>query len=262
MTQSRESEKYQIASLAKGLSVLALFSERRTEMMLKEFVEETGIPMPTVFRILSTLEATGYVERLDSGTFRPGVKVLDLGFAALGSLDVVQVSRPLLQELVSVTERTVNLGVLVGDRVLYLARLPNADLVTESLQVGSTLPATCTSMGKQLLSALSLVELDRAINDGSFPEGSGPDAVKTRAELDKALEKVRKDGYAVQDQEVSPRLRSVAIGVRDSPGRLVAAVNIALPASEATVEELLETFLQPLQETCEKISLRLGYRGA
>src|ERR1700712_3309657 len=160
---AKSANQYRIESLAKGLQVLKLFDENTVSLRLREICDRTGIPMPTAFRIVSTLEEDGFLDRTPDGDLQPGVSVLTLGSAALRGSSLVQVSERPLRHLAEATGETVNLGILVGDQVLYLARLRNADLVTANVQVGSTLPAVYTSMGKLLLSTLSATELTDAI---------------------------------------------------------------------------------------------------
>ncbi|MFE7277826.1 IclR family transcriptional regulator [Streptomyces sp. NPDC057623] len=253
--------KYRIEALAKGLRVLAMFSERRPALRVSELVELTGMPMASLFRIVATLESEGYLEQLQDGRYRPNTKVLTLGFAALQGLDLMQTATGPLRALAEGTGETVNLGVLSGDQVLYLVRLRNAELVTANIQVGSMLPAVYASMGKVLLAYLDSEQLDVLVRPGSFAEGAGPHAVRSRTSLDEQLALVRQRGYALQDQEVAHGLRSIAAPVRDEGGRVVASVNVAVQAVGYDVERLLTEFRQPLLDTCREISLRLGHRA-
>lgn len=253
--------RYRVEALAKGLRVLGVFSEHRPALRMTDLAQETGLPMPSLFRIVATLESEGFLEQLPDGQYRPNTKVLTLGFAALQGLDLVQTATGPLRSLADRTGETTNLGVLSGDRVLYLARLRNAELVTANLQVGSTLPAVYASMGKVLLAYLAPEELDAALRPESFAAGAGPNAVRSRTALDQQLAQVQHRGYALQDQEVAHGLRSIAAPVRDHTGRVAAAVNVAVQAADYDVERLLTELKEPLLAVCAEISLRLGYHG-
>jgi IclR family transcriptional regulator, pca regulon regulatory protein len=253
---------YRVEALAKGLRILALFSERETALRLTTIVERTGIPMPTAYRLLSTLDEEGFVERVAEGRYRPGANVLRLGFAALAALDVVEVARDRLRALADETGETVNLGVLSGDKVLYLIRLRNSDLVTANIQVGSSLPAVYTSMGKVLLAHLDGPAFDGVVRPESFQARGGPNAVRSLTDLRRQLAQVRAQGYAVQDQEVASGLRSIAGPVRDATGRVTAAVNIAVQTAEYDVRRLLVDLKAPLLAACDEVSRRLGHRPA
>ena len=150
-TESPERPEYRVEALAKGLRILSLFDEKRPSWRVSDLAIAAGMPMPTVYRVVMTLASEGYLDHLPNGYYRPGVRTLTLGTAALRSLDLVAIATPKLQWLAERSGETVNLAVLTGDRVLYLIRLRNSDLVTANIQVGSTLPAVHTSIGKLLL---------------------------------------------------------------------------------------------------------------
>jgi IclR family pca regulon transcriptional regulator len=205
---SGELPDYRVEALAKGLRILSLFDEKRPSWRVSDLASAAGLPMPTVYRAVMTLTAEGYLDQLPDGGYRPGVRTLTLGTAALRSLDLVAIATPKLQQLGERSGETVNLAVLSGDRVLYLVRLRNSDLVTANIQVGSTLPAVHTSIGKLLLSYLDEADLAARITDGSFSANSGPNAKLSLAELRGELRTVRDQGWAMQDEELAYGLRS------------------------------------------------------
>lgn len=254
---AKSANQYRIESLAKGLQVLKLFDENTVSLRLREICDRTGIPMPTAFRIVSTLEEDGFLDRTPDGDLQPGLSVLTLGSAALRGSSLVQVSEKPLRHLAELTGETVNLGILINDQVLYLARLKNADLVTANVQVGSTLPAVYTSMGKLLLAYLTPTELDEKIGTESFSGGAGPNAAATRADLDARLATIREQGYSIQDQELAQGLRSVSVPVFGRGVAPVAAINIAVSSSRHDVASLRGPLLSQLQEAAADISLRL-----
>ncbi|WP_062312318.1 IclR family transcriptional regulator [Demequina rhizosphaerae] len=254
---AKAGSRYRIEALAKGLDVLRLFDETVTELKLRDISDRTGIPMPTAFRVVATLEEGGFVERSEDGVIRPGVAVLTLGSAALRGSSLVQVSEQPLRRLAESTGETVNMGVLVGDEVLYLVRLRNSDLVTANVQVGSTLPAPVTSMGKLLLAYLPEQERRDVLAGYDFSRAVGPNAARSAAELEPALAQIRADGYALQDQEVAAGLRSVSVPVLGRDGSPAAAVNIAVAANRHDVEDLRGPLLEALRATADDISLRL-----
>ncbi|KQV06253.1 IclR family transcriptional regulator [Leifsonia sp. Root112D2] len=249
--------RYRIEALAKGLDVLRLFDESVTALKLREICDRTGIPMPTAFRVIATLEEGGFVERLPDGGIRPGVAVLTLGSAALRGSSLVQLSEQPLRQLAEATGETVNLGVLTGDRVLYLARLRNSDLVTANIQVGSTLPAAYTSMGKLLLAWLDDDELRQTLAGHDFAATAGPNAAQSIGELAARLAEIRQQGYAVQDEEVAAGLRSVSVPVFGRETKPAAAINIAVASSRHDVASLRGPLRERLQATADDISLRL-----
>ena len=219
---------YRVEALAKGLRVLSVFSEQRPTWRITDIAAEVSLPLPTAYRIVMTLTAEGYLDHLPSGEYRPGVRVLTLGTAALRSLDLVELATPKLQDLANATRETVNLAVLTGDQVLYLVRLRNSDLVTANIRVGSLLPAVHTSIGKLLLAFLDEDELARCVTNESFDGTTGPNAKRSLDELRPELASIRGQGWAMQDEELAYGLRSVAAPVHGENGAVVAGANLAV----------------------------------
>src|SRR6478736_5405425 len=202
-SESAERPEYRVEALAKGLRILSLFNEQRPSWRVSDLATAAGLPMPTVYRVVMTLASEGYLDHLPNGDYRPGVRTLTLGSAALRSLDLVGIATPKLQRLGEATGETVNLAVLTGDRVLYLVRLRNSDLVTANIQVGSTLPAVTTSIGKLLLAYLPDADLKERVSPDSFTFNHGPNAKLSLDELRDELTKIRHDGWAMQDEELA-----------------------------------------------------------
>jgi IclR family transcriptional regulator, pca regulon regulatory protein len=246
--------EYRVEALAKGLRILALFDEKRPSWRVSDLAAAAGLPMPTVYRAVMTLAAEGYLDPLPDGGYRPGVRTLTLGTAALRSLDLVAMATPKLQRLAERSGETVNLAVLSGDRVLYLIRLRNSDLVTANIQVGSTLPAVHTSIGKLLLAYLDEADLAARITDASFAASSGPNAKRSLAELRGELRTVRDQGWAMQDEELAYGLRSVAAPITGRDGRVLAGVNLAVQARDWSSQRIVRELRPAVLATCAEIS--------
>jgi hypothetical protein len=99
---------YRVEALAKGLRILSLFDEKRPSWRVSDLASAAGLPMPTVYRAVMTLAAEGYLDQLPDGGYRPGVRTLTLGTAALRSLDLVEIATPKLQQLAGRSGETVN----------------------------------------------------------------------------------------------------------------------------------------------------------
>jgi IclR family pca regulon transcriptional regulator len=250
--------EYRVEALAKGLRLLTLFDEQRPSWRVTDLAAAAGLPMPTVYRVVQTLTAEGYLDHLPNGDYRPGVRTLTLGTAALRSLDLVQLGAPKLQRLSERTGETVNLAVLNGDRVLYLFRLRNADLVTANIQVGSTLPAVTTSIGKLLLAHLDADDLEARITEASFTAQHGPNAKVSLDELRAEFEQIRSQGWAMQDEELAYGLRSVAGPITGATGSVVAGVNLAVQARDWSTQRIIRELRPALLDTCAEISALLA----
>jgi IclR family transcriptional regulator, pca regulon regulatory protein len=252
--ENHERPGYRVEALAKGLRILSLFNEQRPSWRVSDLAAAAGMPMPTVYRVVMTLASEGYLDHLPSGDYRPGVRTLTLGSAALRSLDLVAIATPKLTDLGQRTGETVNLAVLTGDRVLYLIRLRNSDLVTANIQVGSTLPAAHTSIGKLLLAHLDEADLEARITDASFAANSGPNAKVSLDELREELRTIRDQGWAMQDEELAYGLRSVAGPIISPDGRVVAGVNVAVQARDWSTQRIIRELRPAVLATCAEIS--------
>jgi IclR family pca regulon transcriptional regulator len=246
--------EYRVEALAKGLRILSLFDEQRPTWRVTDLAAAAGLPMPTVYRVVMTLTAEGYLDHLPGGDYRPGVRTLTLGTAALRSLDLVALATPKLQELGRTTGETVNLAVLTGDRVLYLVRLRNSDLVTANIQVGSTLPAVHTSIGKLLLAHLDDADLRERITAASFPGQHGPNAKLSLDELRTELAQIREQSWAMQDEELAHGLRSVAGPIVGPGGRWIAGVNLAVQARDWSSQRIVRELRPVVLACCDEIS--------
>jgi len=256
--ETADRPEYRVEALAKGLRILFLFNEQRPSWRVSDLAAAAGLPMPTVYRVVMTLVAEGYLDHLPGGEYRPGVRTLTLGTAALRSLDLVAIATPKLQELGQRTGETVNLAVLNGDRVLYLIRLRNSDLVTANIQVGSTLPAVHTSIGKLLLAHLDDKELRARVTDASFSTNHGPNAKLSLAELKQELGTIREQGWAMQDEELAYGLRSVAGPITTPDGRIVAGVNLAVQSRDWSTQRIVRELKPVVLATCAEISALLS----
>ena len=250
--------RYRIEALAKGLDVLRLFDDATPSLTMHDVADRTGMPVPTAFRVVSTLEEKGFLERLPNGVIRPGLALVSLGSVALRSSSIVQLSEDSLRRLAASTGETVNLGVLAGAQVLYLARYENADMVKANIQVGTTLPAAYTSIGKLLLAYMTPAQRSRVLSGQVFSSSAGPNAVATRDELEARLATIRVDGYAVQDEELAHGTRSIAVPIYSGEKMPIAAINVAAGTTRQAMETLRGPILEALQRTAADVSKRMG----
>jgi IclR family pca regulon transcriptional regulator len=253
----QQAGRYRVGALSKGLRVLSCFTAERPVLRMNEVAALTAIPMPTAFRLVATLEEEGYLERLPDGSYRPGAAVLGLGFSALHGGDLVQTAQPLVRALARSTGQTVNFGVLQRDRVLYLLRIRSAELVTAHIQIGSSLPAVHAAMGKVLLAFAGDEYVERWVTPASFRERPGPKAVTGIDALRKQLRVVRRNGWAVQDEELAPGLRSIGAPVFDAHGLVVGAMSLSVSAPQWTAARMRSQFKDHLLATCADITHRI-----
>ena len=200
---SPHDDRYFVTALARGLQVLEAFAGDRHQLSLTEIAACAGLDKSTAFRFVYTLEQLGYLDR-DPQTrmVRPSLRLLRFGFAALNSLELVQVAQPRLKALSDRCGETTNMSIRDGGEIVYVARNKTQGILNVGLEIGSRLPVWCTSMGKAQLIDLSPGELRALLGDGPFP-AAGPKAALDLAALLCDLEGVRQRGYAVNDEELA-----------------------------------------------------------
>ncbi|MFQ5924048.1 MAG: IclR family transcriptional regulator [Anaerolineales bacterium] len=251
--------RYAIEALERGLSVLSLFSNDSSELTLTEISRSADLNMTTSLRIASTLESAGYLRRdPDTKRYRPSLKVLQLGFSALRSMDTRQAARPHLERLSRETGETVSHAILDGSEIVYVDRVRNRSIVGVVLGIGSRLPAHCTAMGKAMLAFLPETDL-RARLDSSQLERCTGNTIPDIETLTPDLAKVRKRGYAVNDQELAVGLRAVATPIRGEHGDVVAAINISGSTETISRSRLRQELAPLLIGTASEISQTLGH---
>ncbi len=252
-------------SLERGLAILSAFRSTQPLLGVSDLAREIGLTRSTTHRYIATLASLGYLQK-DSATrkYRLGPRVLDLGFSAINSMELREISVPHLQGLSDQTGQTVNMAVLDGSDIVYIERCRSAGAgqreIDLNLHVGSRLPAYCTSMGKALLAFLPDAERDAALAGVEFTQ-RGPNTLTGKAALVAELARVRAAGFAVNDEELAYGLRSIAAPVRSQMGEPVAAINIAVHRSMVSLADLVARLAPPLLRTAAEISARSGYRA-
>lgn len=253
-------------SLERGLLILSSFTEHRPVLGIADLARSVGLNKSTTYRYVATLAKLGYVmQDPETKKYSLGPRVIDLGFAAVNSMEITRVAGQHLQALSDETGYTVSMAVLDGPDIVYVDRRRSGRAsnfaMGLNLHVGSRLPAYCTAMGKVLLAYLEPAAL-RALLDRTDLARRGPKTITAREQLMAVLARVRHTGIAVNDEELAAGLRAVAAPVRDRSGAVVAAVNIAvhLTVWNAAVESVVGRLEGPLRHTVAEISIRLGYR--
>ncbi len=250
---------YTIESLRRSLRVLSVFDRENASLSLTELVELTGLNKTTTFRIVTTLEEEGYLER-DPGTkqYRPGLKVLQLGFTAISSLEFRQTARPYLRQLSQDVGETVSLSVLDNQDVIYVDRVRSSQIVGVVMGIGSRVPARCASMGKVMLAYLPGDELARRLDQPSEP--CTANSITDRSAFELELARVREQGYALNDEELEVGLRAVAAPLWDSQAEVVAAINISGMVQTISYERMVTELAPKVVEAAGQISRALGYQ--
>ena len=235
-----------VESLARGLAVMRAFREQSDRLTLSDVSRITGLSRASVRRSLLTLQALGYAE--SSGRyFSLSPQVLTLAQAYLSSSPVPRVAQSFLERVSERLGESCSLSILHHDEVIYIARSARKRIGSLHRDVGTHLPAHCTSMGRVLLAALSDRELDAFLAKTvleSFTRNTIIDKDRLRAVLDR----VRRDTYCVVDEELEIDLRTLAVPIHNASGRVIAAMNIGARASQTGRKQMLDEFLPVMRD--------------
>ena len=265
-TSARRSDAGLSQSLERGLSILSIFRGDRALLGTTEIARELGLGVSTTHRYIATLARLGYLEQdLASRRYRLGFRVVDLGFAAINSMEIRQIASPHLQRLSNDTGFTVNMAILDGTEIVYVDRYRSTRAgqtqIDLNLHVGARLPAYCTSLGKAMLAYLDPEERRRTVERLTLTP-LGPNTFTSASALNAELDHVHQTGLAVNNEELAYGLRSIAVPVRGASGEVVAAINLSFHTSMAAVSmgRMVSRYGPPLRKTASAVAARVGYR--
>ncbi|HEX4466413.1 MAG TPA: IclR family transcriptional regulator [Solirubrobacteraceae bacterium] len=252
-------------SLERGLAILGCFTPSRPVLGIADIADDLGMSRSTTHRYVITLLALGYLEQGASRKYRLGMRVTDLGMAALNSTGLGEHAQPYLDELRQRTSYTTTISVLDGTEILCVAssrtyRRGISDLERRH-EPGSRLPAHATAIGKMLMAHLPDSE-QRDVIAEITPTKLGPKTITGKRALRDELVQIRGGSLALNDEELAAEMLSVAAPVRNGSGEVVAAVNVTAPSSVIAIDEMVDVLGPHLISTADRISQRLGYRRA
>jgi IclR family pca regulon transcriptional regulator len=252
-------------SLERGLAILGCFTPKRPVLGIADIADELGMSRSTTHRYVITLVALGFLEQGASRKYRLGLRVTDLGMAALNSTGLREHAHPYLEELRQRTSYTASLAVLDGTDILYIDRVRSfrrgQNMVELNVHAGSRMPAHCTAMGKLLLANLP-DSVQRELLTSLKLTKRGPNTITTKKALREELEQAREGSFAVNDEELAAGLYAIAVPVRDQASEVVAAVGLTAPSALISLDELVNALGPHLVSAADRISARLGYRRA
>jgi IclR family pca regulon transcriptional regulator len=241
-----------VESLARGIDVIKAFTPAKMELTVSDVAVITSLARPTARRLLLTLEKLGYV-RLIGSHYMLTPKTLELGTSYVSSQGMWDVVQPHLVALVEKTGESSSMSELDGSDIVYTARVPVAKIIGLSVHIGTRFPAISTSMGMVMLADLDSATLERVLK---LPSNSGviPRITPSRKQIDLNLAKIRKQKWALSDEQLSYGIRSVAAPVHNMQGKTIAAINVTVNAAETTLNVLTEKYLPLLIKTASDIT--------
>ena len=248
-----------MTSLARGIAVVRAFTRSKRELTVAELARKTAISRASVRRCLYTLNKLGYVES-DGRVFTLAPKVLSLGYSYLSSAPLTDIAQPVLERVSAAVQESCSLAVLDGDEIVYIARSATRRIMSVALNVGSRLPAYCTSMGRVALAQLPPARLEGYMSRVKLRPLTARTVI-SQPQLLRIVAEARRAGFAAVDQELEIGLRSIAVPVTDAAGALLASMNVSAQAARVTMRDMERLFLPELRAAAHDLRLQLEGSG-
>lgn len=236
-------------------SLLNILADREEAMSLKEISEKSGLHASTAHRILNDLATGRFVDRPAAGSYRLGMRLLELGNMVKARLNVRDAALAPMRELHKLTQQPVNLSMRQGDEIIYVERAYSERSGMQVVRaIGGRAPLHLTSVGKLFL-AFDDPQRLRSYATRTGLVGQTRNSITQMPILERELSKARQYGFARDNEELEMGVRCMAAGIYDDQNKLVAGLSISAPA-----DRLEEHWLTKLQSTASEISKSLGYK--
>ncbi len=237
-------------------ALIDVLASREDALSLKEISEKTGLHPSTTHRILNDLAIGRFVDRPQSGTYRLGMRLLELGNLVKGRLSVRDAALAPMRDLHRLIQQPVNLSMRQGDEIVYIERAFSERSGMQVVRtIGARGPLHLTSVGKLFLAADDTQRI-RAYAARTGLAGHTKNSITQLPHLERELARVRQIGSAQDNEELELGVRCMGAGIYDDQAKLVAGLSISAPASR-----LEDAWLPKLQATVDEISKSLGFRG-
>src|SRR5690349_6004632 len=244
-----------IQVIERMFALIDVLASREEAISLKEISEKTGLHPSTTHRILNDLAVGRFVDRPEAGSYRLGMRLLELGNLVKGRLNVRDAAMAPMRELHKLTQQPVNLSMRQGDEIVYIERTYSERSGMQVVRaIGGRAPLHLTSVGKLFL-AQDDAQRVRAYASRTGLAGHTRNSITELAPLERELARVNQYGTARDDEELELGVRCMAAGILDDQGKLVAGLSISAPA-----DRLEEAWLDRLKATAAQISAALGHR--
>ncbi|WDR03462.1 IclR family transcriptional regulator [Devosia algicola] len=247
-----------MSSVRRTIQVLDLLA-RKGALGVRSVAQQLDLPVGSIHRLLNDLEAEAAVERNAEGTWQLGYRLLDIVELQLDGLGFQRLARPFCEAIAAAVGETVNVNVTSGDGCVCIDKVRGNESMQLDWKVGSRGPLHCGGAAKAILAFLSDADQHRIVN-APLPRFT-PNTITAASALREELERIRKRGYSIDNQEVVLGVFCVAVPIVDRTGRPVGAISVSGPSPKApgsTVQPLVDQ----LSAAAGEISRRLGYAGS
>jgi IclR family pca regulon transcriptional regulator len=252
--EKRTRPRYFINSLARGLSILNSFSSTRPTLSPTELATANKITLATCARYISTLRDLGYlVQNPVTKKYTLTPRILSLGFPFLKNMDLRARLLPYMIEVTKELDVTTQCAVLDGTDIVFLDRVRSSQVVNLDLTVGSRLPCYCTALGKAMLAFMDDVDARKIIDSIEFVQHT-PYTVTDRDTFERSLRLTKRRGYAINDQELTLGLKTLATPIfKDS--RVEGAFGMSYPIHRIEKNDLENVFVERLKDIEKRASI-------
>ena len=252
-----------VQTIERASQILDILGQSQHGISIRELSTKINLPKGTIHRLLSSLLYFGYV-RQDPKTrnYFLGFKLVELGNLLLGQLDLRKEAEHFLRDLAEGTNETVHMVVMDRDEVVYIEKVEfeqNSGGLRMASRVGLRNPIHSCAVGKVLLADFSDEALDHFLRGKNLMKRT-ENTMTDPIQLKEHLKLVRKQGFAIDDEENEKGIRCVAAPVRNGAGKVVAAISISGPAFRVTKKIIQESLKKEVMETANNVSQRLGFR--
>jgi len=249
-----EEGKSSIQVIERMMTLLDVLAESPEPVSLKQLAHATSLHPSTAHRILASMTHARFVERQDGGTYRLGIRLLELGHLVKTRINLREVALPHMQKLHEEIGEAINLAVRRDDDIVYIDRTSSGhSRVRVVYLVGDRAPLHLTSVGKLFLAEDGADELKQYAKRTGLP-GNTPHSLTSIGTLEKDLDWVRRHQLAYDNEEAELGLKCIAAPIRDDEGNLIAGLSVSAP-----VERHSADWVQSVVRTAEEISRALGY---
>lgn len=244
----------------KAMMILQAMSGFDREMELAEIASRVDLPKSTVLRQLQAMRRHHIVQQ-DPRTrrYRLGTSMIRMGKAAERQFDLESLVEPYLRDLVKATGETASFAVLEGHQAVYLAQVLSGSIIRGVPPIGTVLGLHCTAIGKILLASFSDEKIDDMIGSYGLPRYTEKTIVNAE-QLRKELDRTRKQGFALDDEEAEPGGRCIASAICDEAGDIIGAVSITGPTTRIPMDQI-PNFANAVKRSAERISRALQEKG-
>ena len=259
---AKDTDRYNINAVERCFQIMDLLASKLEAISIQDVCEALGVNSNMAFRLLRTMEDTGYLSRdAKTGLYSLSLKVLKLSRMALQSLEIRKFAMPYLEMLwSSFPKANINLGMRNGDEIIMVDRIDGNRLGRTYFTPGKTIPFHCTGLGKVLCSELSEEEVLGMIERAGGLKAYTADTITDSGRLLEELKRVREEEAGRDRNEYILNDNCSAVPIRDGEGRIVAAISASALSPNMTEEEIEGTIPQ-LRETANRISALLGYQA-